>query len=263
MISLIRRIGERGRHTWSGARGIAAIVGTVCLMAAQPRFWPRTVRDVLARQVFFTAVEAVRSIAWIALLVGVSVVVQIQFWLTKFGQSALLGPLLVAIVVREIGPLLTNFVVIGRSGTAVTTELATMRVNGEDRVIDAQGIDPFAYLVLPRVTGMMLSVFSLNMVFMIVALASGYLIALALGILHTDPISFSDMIMREVTPPDVVNVFAKTIIPGALTGAICCAEGLGIRGASTEIPQAAGRAVLRSVFALFITSAVISVVTYL
>ena len=69
----------------------------------------------------------------IALIVGVLVVVQAQYWLTRLGQTALIGPILTAVVLRELGPLLTNFVVIARSGTAISTELANMKVHGEVR----------------------------------------------------------------------------------------------------------------------------------
>ena len=263
MTGLIQCLGTWAIGTWEAVTRILAIVGASCALAARPSSWPLTTRDVFARQVYFTAIEAVRSVSIIAVFVGISVVVQAQVWLTKVGQSALLGPLLVAVVVRELGPLLTNFVVIGRSGTAVTAELATMRLNREDRVLDAQGIDPVVYLVMPRVLGMMISVLSLTVVFIMVSFVSGYLFGMLIGATDQSPIGFAQTIMRNASLTDVFNVLAKTLIPGALTGAICCNEGMSVEGAATEVPQVAGRAVLRSVFALFTTSFVISLVSYL
>ena len=61
----------------------------------------------------------------------------------------------------------------------------------------------------------------------------------------------------------VASLFAKTLIPGLLTGSICCIEGFRVTTAVTEVPQATTRALVRSVLALFLTSAVVSVLTYL
>jgi phospholipid/cholesterol/gamma-HCH transport system permease protein len=243
---------------------LLSVAGSAAGRAVLARQWPRTTRDVLARQIYFTGAEALGFVALVGLLVGVAVVLQAQVWLTKVGQSTLFGPLLVAVVIRELGPLLTNFVVIGRSGTAIASELAAMRVNGEIHVLEAQGLDPFTYLVVPRIIGVMASVFCLTIVSIGVSFASGYLSGFLLDVGTAGGVElFVDGVLKAVRPADIVNVLAKTLIPGALTGAICCTEGLSAARAATEIPQAAGRAVVRSVAALFVTSAVVSVLTYL
>ena len=261
--TFLTRTGARVVAPIRDAAHLVAVAWTSVALAVRPRYWPDTARDVLARQILFTGVEGVRFISLVALVIGISVVVQAQVWLSRFGQSALAGPLLVAVVIRELGPLLTNFLVIGRSGTAITTELAIMRVNGEIRVLDAQGLDPFTYLVMPHVIGVMVSVFCLTIVFICVSFASGFLSALLMGAAPGGPGLFLHAVLNAITPADVFNVLAKTVVPGLLTGAICCSEGLGVEGAMSEVPQAAGRAVLRSVGALFISSALVSIMTYL
>lgn len=255
-------IGQKVVDRWKASAYLAGVVAAAAALSARGRYWTQPMRNVLARQVFFTGVEAVRFVSLVAALVGVAVVVQAQVWLNKVGQSALVGPLLVAVIVREMGPLLTNFVVIGRSGTAIASELAAMRATGEIRVLEAQGLDPFTYLVIPRVLGVMISVFSLTVVFLVVSFASGFLCGMLLG-LQTAPALFWDAILRAVTPADVLNLLVKTIVPGMITGAICCIEGLSIEGAVSDIPRAAGQAVVRSVGALFVVSAVVSLLTYL
>ncbi len=242
---------------------LAALAVGVLTVAVKPRYWRQSVRNVLARQILFTGVEATRFISLIAVLVGLSIVVQVQLLLSRLGQSELLGPILVAVVVRELGPLLTNFVVIGRSGAAIATELGNMRVNGEVDLLDAQGLDPFTYLVLPRVMGMMISIFCLTIVFIGVAFASGFVSGLLMGANIGTPRIFFDSVMGALTPADVFSVLSKSLLPGLLTGVICCVEGLQIRGAITEVPQAATRALMRSIMALFVVSAIISLIIYL
>ncbi len=242
---------------------ITAVAGSAVFQALRVRTWTRPTRNVLARQILFTGLEAVPFITFIAVMVGISVVVQAQLWLGKVGQTSLLGPLLVAVIVRELGPLLTNFVVIGRSGAAMAAEMGNIQVRGEGRVLEAQGIDPFLYLVVPRVIGCMIAVFCLTMFFILGAFVVGFLLGQVLGVNNAALVPFVNNVMEALAPRDVWNLLAKTLIPGLLTGAICCFEGYHIRGAVTEVPQATTRSMVRSVAALFITSAAISLMTYL
>ena len=261
-MNFLERTGGRVVEQWRGTVYLTAMVAAAARMAVQRRYWPRTVRNVLARQIYFTGVEALPFVGMIALLVGVAVVVQAQVWLNKVGQSGLIGPLLVAVIIRELGPLLTAFVVIGRSGTAIASELATMRVNREVEVLDAQGLGPFAYLALPRILGVMISVFCLAIVFIVASFLSGFVSGLLLGVGRNSPDLFLRAVFGAITFSDVCNVLVKTLVSGLLTGAICCSEGLSVEGALTEVPQAAGRAVVKSVGALFAVSALVSVITY-
>lgn len=259
-------VGRLGVWAVAWLRGVTyllAVAGTVLAVAVRPRYWPPAVRNVLARQILFTGYEATRFVSLIAFLVGVSIVVQTQVALVKFGQSGYLGPILVMVIIREVGPLLTNFVVIGRSGTAMATEMANMKVNGEIPVLDAQGLDPFLYLVVPRVLGAAISIFCLTIIFIVVSFVSGYLSGLLMGANTGDPAMFAHTVFGALTQADVLNLLIKSFVPGLLMGAICCTEGLGVKGAITEVPQAATRAVVRSTGALFITSALVSLVTYL
>lgn len=216
----------------------------------------------LARQILFTAVDAFGLIAFIAILSGISIVTQAQVWLARFGQSAMLGSILVAVIFREIGPLLVNFVIIGRSGTAVATELASMKVRRETNVLNAQGMDPMIYLVLPRVIGIVISVLCLTIMFSVVSLMSGYLMGLVLEVTKGDYQQFISSVTGAIAPKDVGNFLAKTIIPGLTTGVICCIEGLEIRGSITEVPQAATKAVVKSIAAVLVVSAIVSILTY-
>ena len=244
---------------WRFLRYLAAVTVTVVAVCFKRGTFRTTVRNVLARQVLFTGFEAIGF----AFLVGIAVVVQAQVWLVRAGQAALLGPILVMVIVREIGPLLVNFVVIGRSGTAIATELGNMNVSGEVRLLDSLGLDPLIYLVVPRVLGVMISVFCLTILFITVSFGSGYLSGVLLGASTASWQFFARSVFGAIQPEDIFNLLAKTLIPGLLTGVICSVEGLGVSRAITEVPQAATRAVVRSVTALFLTSVIISVFTYL
>src|SRR5512132_3569520 len=157
----IGKLGEMVWVQWDELRHAAAVIGTVFYLCVRPQHWGRTVRNLFARQVLSVGVEPVGFICGVAVLVGVSVVVQLAFWTGKTGQSQLLGPLLVAVVARELGPLLTNIVVIVRSSSAMATELGVLKINGEVRALEGRGNDPFLHLVMPRVLGVAVATFCL------------------------------------------------------------------------------------------------------
>ena len=257
------RLGEWVWAQWDELRHTAAVIGTVLGVCVQPRYWVRTVRKAFARQVLSIGVEPLWFVGAVAVFVGISVVVQLTFWVGEAGQSQLLGPLLVAVVARELGPVLINLIVIVRSGSAMTTELGVLKINGEVRALEAQGGDPFLQLVMPRVLGTAVSTFCLTIVFILVAFASGYLFAAWTGKGSRDLLLFADTVSRAVQPKDVFNILAKSILPALFASASCCIGGLGVGGSVTEIPQATQRALTRSVAGLFVISAVVSLLTYL
>lgn len=261
-MNLLSRAGGGVVEWLRDLRHLLAVVTAIIFLAVQPRHWPRTVRNVLARQILFTGVEAVGLVAGIAFVVGISLVLQAQVWLGRVGQRQLLGPLLVVVIVREFAPILANLVVIIRSASAVAAEMANMQLSGEVRVLDAQGLDPLLYLVMPRVVGMAICVFGLALVFAVVSLFSGYLFGALLGT-SIRPIDFINSILGSLSVADVLNLVTKSVLPAAVTAAICCIEGLGVETAATEIPRATSRGLQRSVIDMFIIAGAVSVLTYL
>jgi len=257
----VAHIGSKVTGRCSMVLNIAAVVSGVVYLSLRPRVWVRTVRNVLARQILFTGIEALSLTLLIAVLAGISIVAQTQLWLNRFGQSGMLGRILVAVILREIGPLLVNLVVIGRSGTAIATEMAYMTVRKEIDLLDSQGLDPMVYIVVPRVLGVAASVLCLSIVFGIAALTSGYMVGFALGV-APDPARFIDSVSAAMSIGVVVNMGLKTVLSGLLIGTICCIEGLSVKGSVTEVPQAATRAVVRSIAAVLLVSAIVSVLSY-
>ncbi len=255
--------GSFARAHWQDLRDAAAVIGTALGVAFRPRYWRRGRQTAVARQILAIGIEPLGFVFAIAAFVGISVVVQLTFWTGEAGQSQLLGPLLVAVVARELGPVLINIVVLVRSGSAMTTELGVLKINGEVRVLQELGGDPFLHLVMPRILGMVVSTFCLTVVFILVAFASGFLFAAWTGKGSGDLFLFADTVSSALQPKDVFNILAKSILPALFASACCCIGGLGVGESVTEIPLATQRALTRSVAGLFVISAVVSLLTYL
>jgi phospholipid/cholesterol/gamma-HCH transport system permease protein len=262
-LQTVVRVGDSARRQWDELRHGAAVIGTVLWLALQPRYWARAQRKAFALQVLAIGVEPLWFVGALAIFVGISVVVQLTFWTGVAGQSQLLGPLLVTVVARELGPVLINLVVIVRSGSAMTTELGVLKINGEISALEAKGIDPLLQIVMPRILGLAVSTFCLTIVFILVAFLSGFLFAAWTGQGGRDLFLFGDTVSRAIQPKDVLNILTKSIVPALFAGASCCLGGLSAVGSVAEIPAATQRALTRSVGGLFVISAVVSLLTYL
>jgi phospholipid/cholesterol/gamma-HCH transport system permease protein len=262
-LQLIEGLGVFARGQWNEVRHAAAVIGTVLWTSAWPRSWGRAARQAFARQVLAIGVEPAGFVCAVAAFVGISVVVQLTFWARKAGQSQMLGPLLVSVVARELGPVLMNLVVIVRSGSAMTTELGVLKIEGELGALEAQRKDSFLHLVMPRVLGMAVSTFCLTVVFIFVAFASGFFFAAWTGQGGSDLFLFADTISGAFQPKDALNIVVKSFLPALFASASCCIGGLGVGSSLKEIPLATQRALTRSVAGIFAISAVASLLTYL
>jgi len=259
----IARLGEAVLAQADEVRHAAALIGAVTWSGAQPRNWVRTARNTLARQIFAIGIEPLLFVCALAVFVGLGVVVQLAFWTGATGQSQLLGPLLVSVVARELGPILINIVVIVRSGSVMATELGVMKIDGRVQGIEAQGVSAFTALVLPRVAGAAISTLCLTIVFIFVSFASGYHFGAWLGTGSRDFWFFTDTVVHAIRPYDAIGIVAKSLLPALFAGASCCIGGLGVGGAVTDLPPMTQRALTRSVAGLFVISAVVSLLTYL
>lgn len=257
-----KRVGQVALVAWDHATYILAVIWAVLALALRPASWPRTVRSVLARQILFTGVDAFDFTVRIAVAVGIVVIVQTQLWLQAIAEPDLPGQLFLRIFVRELGPFLANLIVIVRSGTAISTELAGMRLSGEVDVLDSQGLDPMIYLVMPRVLSVALCVFCLAVLFVTVCFVSGYFVGVLMGAITGGPYLFFSSVFRQLEVEDLLFFLPKTLVTGLFIGTIATTAGLSVRGAMTEVPQVATRAGIRSLTAVFLVSAILSLLIY-
>ncbi|MGE0352619.1 MAG: ABC transporter permease [Gemmatimonadales bacterium] len=238
----LARTGALARFAFEAARAVPAV----------PVAGRRVIWRVLLNQVRFTALEA---LGLILLLSGIFSYLVISMAIRELGSTAidLLGRLIVVIIVRELGPIFTALAVVGRSGTAITAELATNTVLKEVRALEGIGIDPFQYLVIPRVIGCIVSVTVLIVLFDAVSLAGGFLAAWSEGMSGS---RYLGVVLAALTPGDVLVTLGKGVLFGLVIGLWPSFHGLSVSRGPTEIPQAVIRAVVGSIVMIFVVSAV-------
>ncbi len=234
---------------------IATLIGyAIARVRRGRRVVPRVAREVVKRQILFTGVEALPFTALIALLTGGVVALQASLLSGAAGHD-LLGTLLVTVLVRELGPLIVAFIVIGRSGAAIAAELSSMRVHRELDSLEAMGVDPFDYLVVPRMAGVVMALIGLSMAFVAMSLLAGWIILQVAATTPTPLGEYAALLAVQLSGLDVAVLLAKTVVPGLLIAAIACHEGLAAAPSITEVPRAATRGVVRSLSAVFLWDA--------
>jgi phospholipid/cholesterol/gamma-HCH transport system permease protein len=212
---------------------------------------------VLINQIRFTALQATGLVTFLAAILSFLVISQTIRQLGRVGATDLIGTVIVVAVIRELGPLLTALIVVSRSGTAIAAEMATNRVMGEVTALEAMGIDPYIYLVLPRMLGAVASVAALMILFDAVALTSGFLAARMSG-MHFP--RYSSVVLATLSAKDVWLTLAKGLVFGAAVALFPSYHGLAVRAGPTEIPQAVTRGVVATIVAIFVASAVFVVI---
>jgi phospholipid/cholesterol/gamma-HCH transport system permease protein len=216
------------------------------------------IRSVTLRQVYYTAVQAVPVVSLLAVVFGAVIIFQT---LSFFSAGAsVVGTLLDNVVIRELGPLFTAFIVIGRSGSAITVELGNLKTDGELELLQGLGIDPYRYIVIPRMIGVTIGVICLCILFDLVAMLGGY--AFARLTLQIPGAAFVFLIAQEITVLGVFSGLLKSAVFGLLISTVSCYHGLRVSDAVTSVPPATQQSVVYSLVLCVLANIVITAAVF-
>jgi phospholipid/cholesterol/gamma-HCH transport system permease protein len=205
----------------------------------------RTIVSVISAQVYFTGWQAMPLITVLALATGGIVIIQSSAQLSLLGGASMVGNLMVVIIVRELGPLITALVVIARSGTAVASEVGNMRVNREIEALESVGINPLSYIVFPRILGGVISVLCLAFYFNAIALIGGFFVT---RLINEMPFAFYlDSLAGAFAAEDVWLFLLKNGFSGMIIFVVSCYQGMLVQQSPHEVPQVTTKAVVNSI----------------
>jgi phospholipid/cholesterol/gamma-HCH transport system permease protein len=210
-------------------------------------------------QISRAGLRLVPMFLFLSAALGLVVIGQAVSWLTRVGAINYLGTIMVIVVVRELGPLLTAILVLARIGTANVVELGTARAMGEVEALEALGIDPVHYLVVPRVVGMALGVFSLTIYLILGALISGYLWAFVQDV-PLLPGDYFRQLAGALSGLDFALLATKTCAFGFIIAIVTCYHGLAQPLRLEEVSHATVRAVGQTVIACMLIDALFIII---
>jgi phospholipid/cholesterol/gamma-HCH transport system permease protein len=205
-------------------------------------------------------VRALPILSLITFFNGLILALQSAYELRKFGALGYVASAVAISMTRELGPLLTAIVVIGRSGSAFAAEIGTMKVTEEIDALDTMAINPARFLVTPKFLAMIVMMPCLT----IWANGMGILGGMLFGVAKADftAVRYLQSSLDALVLRDVVTGLIKSVMFGITITAVGCQEGFATRGGAEQVGRSTTRAVVRSLFLVILVDLVFTSLFY-
>lgn len=209
------------------------------------------------KQLHFIGNLSLFVIALTATFTGMVLALQGYYTLTRFGSEALLGPAVALSIIRELGPVLSGLMVTARAGSAMTSQLAVMRIKEQIDALETMGISPQHYLVVPRLEAAIVAMPLLTALCDVIGIYGGFMVAVQL--LGMGSGTYFGGIQDHVMAKDIAIGFFKSLSFGVIIAWVSCYKGFYTgRGAEGVAHAITTSVVLSSVLILiwdyFVTS---------
>lgn len=246
----MRFISELGAIALFGAR-------TVSRALRPPWYFRETFRQMAltGERCLIPVIAVVAPFGMVITLQGLSIV-------KLFGVERMLSSILAVSLLRELSPGLTGIMMAAQAGSTAAAELGTMRVKEETDALAVMAVDPFQYLVAPRLVALTLMCPIINAIACSSGVVSGYVAAVLLKGVNRG--AFTANLYSFVHVVDIWGGIAKTLVFGFIIGLVSCYYGSTVKGGAEGVGKAANDAVVRSILAFlgvnyFLTSALLAV----
>ncbi|MGK0296987.1 MAG: phospholipid/cholesterol/gamma-HCH transport system permease protein [Gammaproteobacteria bacterium] len=250
IVDLIERIGRSG---------VFLIIGLWNIIIPPYQLFP------FLKQLCFIGTRSLLVIIVSGVFVGMVVALQFYDTLLRFGSVALLGSAVGLSLIRELGPVLTALIIIGRAGSAICAEISIMRNEQQIDALECMAIDPFKHLIAPRLLAAMISVPILTAIFITVGIFGGYFVGVIL--MGVSPGSYLGGMYDSVLLRDILMGSIKSFMFGSIMIWVATVKGFylhldksgahGSEGVSKVTTDAVVLASISVLFADYIISAII------
>ncbi|MCW9012816.1 MAG: ABC transporter permease [Gammaproteobacteria bacterium] len=201
----------------------------------------------LVSQIIFTGIDAMPVITILALIIGFVFTFRLIALFDSVGDTV---TILVYLVGLEIGPMMSAFTLISRTGSAIAVDIGNMKLHKEIEALEYMGIDINEYMIAPRILGATISQLAVAVFFTLISMVSGILLSgLLLSKTHFNYLTQ----LAQGLDPIVLPIFiAKNILFGLIIGATACYHGLKVDKSPTEVPQQTQKAIVNTLVMLFL-----------
>jgi phospholipid/cholesterol/gamma-HCH transport system permease protein len=245
-----------------------AYVGSLTLLAARAAyftfigpFYGKPIRfQRSASQAMEAGVRALPILSLITFFIGLILALQAAYELRRFGAMSYVASAVALSMTRELGPLITAVIVIGRSGSAFAAEIGTMKVTEEIDALETMAIDPVGFLVAPKFVAMILMVPCLTIWANFMGILGGSLF----GVLQAD-FTFQRYIYASLDAlflRDVLTGLVKSFMFGMTITAVGCQEGFNTGGGAEQVGRSTTRAVVVSIFLVILVDLVFTMLFF-
>jgi phospholipid/cholesterol/gamma-HCH transport system permease protein len=203
----------------------------------------------LFSQMEFMAWGSIFVVGLTGLFTGMVLALQTVYAFGLFNAQSLVGATVELSLARELAPIFTCIVLVARVGSAVATELGTMRVTEQIDALETMAVDPLNYLVVPRIVAAAFAAPVLTMLFNAIALFGAYMIAVWAKDLS--PGTFLNRLQTLVQAKDLTNGLGKSMVIGFVVTTIACYRGYRAEGGARGVGIATTQAVVGGLVAIF------------
>ena len=229
MLSLFALIGRRSILMAESLGGISRLFFTTTYWTFIGPFRGKELRwRAAVRQMVVVGFNAIPIVSLISVFIGIIIALQGAYALRKFGALNYVVDMVAVTITRELGPLLTAIIVIGRSGSAFAAEIGTMKVGEEADALETMGLNPVKFLVVPKYLAMLIMMPCLTTLADTAGIMGGALFAMSnMGwSLQTYLLRTVDALVMR----DVVTGLIKSLVFAVIITKIGCYEGFTVQG---------------------------------
>lgn len=261
-VSLADRVEALGRKTAATARiavELTSFLGQVIAALGSMVIHPRRLRlTSLVHHMQEVGWNAIPIVALMSFLIGVVLAFQGSVQLRQFGAEVFVVDLISISVLRELGILLTAIIVAGRSGSAYTAAIGSMKMREEVDAMRTIGLDPIDILVVPRVLALILMLPVLGLIADLAGLVGGAMMSwIELGV---SPAVFQARLVSNTDVWHFLVGMIKAPFFAMIIGVIGCYEGLKVGGNADSLGRLTSTSVVLSIFMVIVADAIFSVV---
>lgn len=186
----------------------------------------------------------------ISLLVGIIMGMQSAYTLQQWGATIFIANLVGISALRELAPLMSAILITGRSGSAITAEIGTMKVSEEVDALTVMGLNPTKYLIVPKFLGMVLAVPCVTVLSMAIMITGGFIVAV--GILGIDFWAYFDQTASALTAKDLFSGMVKSVFFGLTICWVGIYRGFQVEGGAESVGKMTTSSVVTSIFMIII-----------
>jgi phospholipid/cholesterol/gamma-HCH transport system permease protein len=239
---------------YRGVGFLGEFVSSMMYVAANPQRFRLTS---LVAQIELVGFRSVPIIVLINILVGGIVAQQGIFQLLKFGASSYSVSLIGILVLRELGVLLTSIMIAGRSGSAITAELGSMKMREEIDALLVMGLSPIEVLIAPRVLGLVISLPILTFIADMAALFGGMIVSWWYG--GISPVAFASLLKEAIALHTFLVGIIKAPFMALVIGLIASMDGLATQGSAESLGRQVTSSVVKSIFMVIVMDGLFAV----
>lgn len=257
----VAKLSDLGRSTLGAAQDVTVFLDMIAALAfalLRTLRRPRSLRVTsLVYQMYRIGWQAIPIVVLITFLIGAIIAQQGIFHFRRFGAESYVVDMVGILVLRELGVLIVAIMVAGRSGSAYTAEIGSMKMREEIDALTTMGLDPVEVLILPRIVALILTLPILAFIGSMAALYGGGLVAQLYG--GMEPAIFIARLHEAVSVTHFEVGMWKAPFMALVIGVVACSEGLRVKGSAESLGQQTTTSVVKSIFLVIVLDGLFAV----